>query len=343
MVRADDDLPIPDPRFYRMADPQPIGELAGALAVHGDPTALVSSVASFKEARAGALCYFDGGRGTPPSSQAIVIVPPKWADEAQLGTTRLVARGPRAAFSRLVPRLVSERVMHQGPALHASDVQIEDGAMIEPGVILGPGVSIGRGSRIGAGSVLGPGVSIGRDTVLGPGVKVRFSLVGDGVRIYAGAVLGEAGFGVAGDADGLVDVPHVGRVIIMDRVTLGAMVTVDRGMFGDTIVGEETKLDDHCHIAHNAVVGRRVRMAAFSGIAGSTTVGDGATFGGRVGVAEHLRIGVGSTLAAGSAVMHDIPDGETWGGYPAKPIRRWMREVAWLQRAIGKREGPDDT
>jgi UDP-3-O-[3-hydroxymyristoyl] glucosamine N-acyltransferase len=273
----------------------------------------------------------------------VVIVPPKWADEATLGMARIVARSPRACFARLAVSLVEERHMHPGPALQASDVRIEDSAVIEPGVVLGPGVSIGRGSRIGANSVIGPGVAIGRDTILGAGVKVRFSLIGDGVRIFAGSVLGEAGFGVAGDADGLVDVPHMGRVIIMDRVSLGAHVTVDRGMFGDTVIGEETKLDNHCHIAHNAVVGRRVRMAAYSGIAGSTTVEDGATFGGRVGIADHLRMGVGSTLAAGSLVMHDVPDGETWGGYPAKPIRRWMREVAWLQRAIGKREGRDDT
>ena len=79
-------------------------------------------------------------------------------------------------------------------------------------------------------------------------------------------------------------------------------------------------------------------IAAFAGISGSTIVEDGVTMGGRVGVADHRIIGAGATLAGGAAVLQDVPPGEIWSGYPAKPMRKWLREAAWLSRkAAGAR------
>ncbi|MBI3137010.1 MAG: UDP-3-O-(3-hydroxymyristoyl)glucosamine N-acyltransferase, partial [Sphingobacteriales bacterium] len=197
---------------------------------------------------------------------------------------------------------------------------------------------IGAGAEIGPNTVIGPGVAIGRRARIGARVSIAFALVGDDVNILAGAVIGEQGFGIAGDASGPVDVPHLGRVIIQDRVTIGANCTIDRGVFDDTILGEDTKIDNLCHVAHNCVLGRGVLVAAFGGISGSTTIGDGATLGGRVGVADHRTIGAGATLAGGAAVFQDVPSGEVWSGYPAKPLRKWLREAAWLSRkAAGTR------
>jgi UDP-3-O-[3-hydroxymyristoyl] glucosamine N-acyltransferase len=82
-------------------------------------------------------------------------------------------------------------------------------------------------------------------------------------------------------------------------------------------------------------------MAAHTGISGSVTIGDGAQFGGRAGVADHLTIGDRARIAAAGGVMKDIPAGETWGGFPARPIRQWMREVAWLTRQAGRKEGKE--
>jgi UDP-3-O-[3-hydroxymyristoyl] glucosamine N-acyltransferase len=80
-----------------------------------------------------------------------------------------------------------------------------------------------------------------------------------------------------------------------------------------------------------------VLIAGFGGVSGSTTIGDGVTLGGRVGVADHRKIGERATLAGGSAVFQDVPAGEVWSGYPAKPLRKWLREAAWLSRKAGAR------
>jgi UDP-3-O-[3-hydroxymyristoyl] glucosamine N-acyltransferase len=127
-------------------------------------------------------------------------------------------------------------------------------------------------------------------------------------------------------------------VIIQDRVTIGANCTIDRGLFDDTVIAEAAKIDNLCHIAHNCTIGRGAMIAAFAGISGSTEIGDGAILAGRVGIADHRKIGAGATLAGASAVMQDVPPGEIWMGYPAKPMRKFLREVAWLNRKTGTRD-----
>ena len=155
--------------------------------------------------------------------------------------------------------------------------------------------------------------------------------------IYPGAVIGEAGFGLAGGAAGARLTPHFGRVIIQNGVSVGAGSCIDRGLLEDTVIGEGTHIDNLCHIGHNCRIGAHVVMAAFAGVSGSSEVGDGVQFGGRVGLKDHVQVGAGARIAAGAAVLTDVPAGETWAGYPAKPIRTWMRELAWLARAAQKR------
>jgi UDP-3-O-[3-hydroxymyristoyl] glucosamine N-acyltransferase len=135
---------------------------------------------------------------------------------------------------------------------------------------------------------------------------------------------------------GAEDAPQFGRVIIQDGATIGANSCVDRGAFDDTIIGENTKIDNLCQIAHNVVLGRNVLMASFGGISGTVTVGDGVQLGGRVGIADHVVVGEGAQIAASAGVFREIPARETWGGTPARPLRDWMREIAWLQKQTSR-------
>ena len=78
-----------------------------------------------------------------------------------------------------------------------------------------------------------------------------------------------------------MDAPQLGRVILQDGVTIGACSCVDRGAWDDTVIGENTKIDNLVQIAHNVRIGRNCVMAAQTGIAGSTVIGDGVQFGGK--------------------------------------------------------------
>lgn len=267
-----------------------------------------------------------------------VIVPREALDAAPAGVAVIVSRTPQAAWAAV------SAALHRPLPLTAAapgDVCEDETVTIEPGVVLGQGARIGRGTRIGANTVIGPGVQIGRDCEIGPNVSLRFALIGDRVKIYAGARLGEAGFGAAGGESGAVDVPQLGRVIVQDGVTLGANTCVDRGAFDDTVIGENTKVDNLVMIGHNCVIGRNCLLAAHTGISGSVIVGDGVMFGGKAGIGDHIRIGDGARVAAGAGVLADIPAGETWSGYPAKPIRQFLRETVWVSKQASRKGKAD--
>jgi UDP-3-O-[3-hydroxymyristoyl] glucosamine N-acyltransferase len=328
-----------DPRFYTLHGPVAVASIAGGARIQGDGARTVSGVAPFDTAGAEDLAYFDGKGVAPESSAGVILLREGAADSRHDGATIIFCREPRAMFARIACRIATPLEFAAGAPLVDPTARIEDDVTLAPGVVVGKNARIGAGTIVSANTVIGPGVSIGRRCRIGAGVVLSCALLGDEVTVLPGALIGQSGFGVAGDAQGPVDVPHFGRAIVQDGASIGAGVTVDRGLFGDTVVGEQAKIDNLCQIAHNVTVGRGAIIAAFGGISGSVSIGDGAMMGGRVGVADHRSIGRGAVLAAGSAVMHDVPAGETWAGYPAKPLRQWLREVAWLGKAIGKRDG----
>ena len=335
---------MPDPRFYDSQPPAELGELAALTgAALTNPWAAKRSVtraAVLNRADRDSVTYFVDRRyeSQLAATRALAcFIAAGDAARTPDGCAALIAASPSAAYAIAADRLHRPRRHEAGaPAVHRL-AELADRVVLGPGVVIGQGATIGAGCYISAGAVIGPGVAIGQDGYVGANASIGFALIGAHARIHAGAVIGEPGFGAAAGPGGLVDIPQLGRVIVHDGVTIGSASCIDRGAWEDTVIGENTKIDNFVQIAHNVVIGRDCLLAAHTGISGSVIVGDGCMFGGRAGVTDHVTIGAGARIAAAAGVMKDVPPGESWGGSPARPLGRWMRETAWVARAARRR------
>jgi UDP-3-O-[3-hydroxymyristoyl] glucosamine N-acyltransferase len=209
----------------------------------------------------------------------------------------------------------------------APSAKIGSGTVVAPGAQIGVHVEIGRNCIIGQGAIIGRGVQIGHDVVIGPHVSISHALIGDHVSIFAGSRIGQDGFGFVGGATGHFKIPQLGRVIIQDNVEIGANCCIDRGALADTVIGEGTKIDNLVQIGHNTHVGRHCILAALVGLSGSIEVGDFVVMGGQVGVADHVTIGSGAQIAGKAGVTGNLAGGQVYGGFPAKPVGQWRREM----------------
>jgi UDP-3-O-[3-hydroxymyristoyl] glucosamine N-acyltransferase len=258
------------------------------------------------------------------SQAGLVLAEAKLQEPADgVNDSRVIwVRDARYAFSVVGRRLGGKgfRAGVDATAVVGKDVVISEGSWIGPGVVLGDGVVVGRETRIDARVVVYPGV-----------------VIGDEVVVQAGAVLGAAGFGYArnGETGEYVLFPQQGRLVIEDRVEIGANTTIDRGALGETRIGRGTKIDNLVHIGHNCVIGKNVVIAAQTGISGSSVVEDGAVLGGQVGIGEHATVGEGVILGGGAGVLSGKKmkgKGEAFWGRPARPLKEYLRDLARLRK-----------
>ena len=193
-------------------------------------------------------------------------------------------------------------------------------------ILIGKNVKIGKNTIIGHNSIVESNVVIGIDCVIGNNVIIKNSIIGNNVRILDGAIIGKKGFGFLPDKKKNFRYPHVGMVIIQDNVEIGCNNTIDRGSISDTIIGKNTFIDNQVHIAHNVKIGENCIITGQVGFAGSSTIGSNVSIGGQAGISGHLKIGNNVQIGGGSGVIKNIPDNTKMMGYPAKDIRKFLKE-----------------
>ncbi len=329
-----------DTRFYKRLGPIKLSKLlekrdVKLLDMQSDDL-LIHSAAPISEAGSSDISYFEPTKIRSKLDECGALacfIHEKTIKQASgLDSRFITSKFPRADFSYVVNRLYEP--LGYGNAQNYDYKNVH----IARGVVIGAGVQIGEHTKIGPNSVIGPGVIIGDNCIIDANVVIEFTVLGNRCKIHHGAVIGGAGFGVAASSNGGVDIPHVGRVVIGDDVSVGCLTTIDRAMFGDTKIGDGCKFDNLVQIGHNNNIGAHCMFAAHTGISGSCNIGNGVVMGGKAGVADHITIGDGAILAANSATMHNIPAGEIWSGYPALPVRQHMRQVSALRKLVSPKK-----
>jgi len=316
-----------------------VGELARHLDAElvGDPDARVTGAAPLDKAgaeqvsflaRRKYLPYLDSTRATavivgrnlgkleaPPEGTAFL-----WVDDAHIALAD--------ALALLYPEQ-PRRAEIAPTAVLGAGVELGAGVTVGPYSVIGAGVRIAEGVCIGAHCVVGAGCELGAETVLKDQVCLYpETRLGARCIVHSGARIGVDGFGYVLQENEHRKVPQVGYCVIEDDVEIGANTCIDRGSVGETRIGAGSKIDNLVHIAHNVRTGQRCIIVAQVGVAGSTTIGHGVALAGQVGIIGHLNIGDGARVAAQAGVSHDIPAGETWFGYPARPLKEVMRANA---------------
>lgn len=192
--------------------------------------------------------------------------------------------------------------------------------------------AVGENSVIMPGVYLGNNVTIGNNSVLHPNVVVYDNcIIGNNVIIHANTVIGADAFYYKKRAGFFDKMISCGRVVIHDNVEIGAMCTIDKGVSGDTVIGEGTKIDNHVQIGHDTQVGKMCLFASQAGVAGVVKIEDGVTLWGQSGVRSDVTLGKGAVLLAQAGLGESIAAGKTYFGSPAGEARSKMKEVAALK------------
>lgn len=327
--------------------------------VRGDASIEVSRPQAPSAAKAGCILFLKEERlleEAANSPAAVLVVADAHTTNPALEAapqTILSCPNPELALALVARSFFAETVNKQpfdGDRIHASAV-VAESAEIAGDAIVGPNAVIGAGARIGAGCVIGAsatieaGVSIDEETHIHPNVFVGHGTrIGKRCEVHPTSALGSEGFGYAHDKEfNHYRHVHYGRLILEDDVHVGAGVTIDRGHFRDSVIGRGTKIDNHCHLAHNIRVGKNCLMVADFIAAGTVSIGDNNVFGGRTGITDHVSIGDNMQFAGLSSVFKDVDEpGGVFGGHPLQPLKDNLRSYASiahlpeLRRNVGR-------
>ena len=243
-----------------------------------------------------------------------VICTEKAANKLNPGQKIFIVRNVQesvAKISNVFYRDYTEKEkMNFDDPVYGENCEIGGNVTIENGAIIGKNVKINHGAVVKINCIIGDGSIIGSNTV------ISNSILGENIYIGSNASIGQRGFGFFLSKSN-IDIYHIGKVLLQSNVSVGSGCTIDRGSFSDTVIGENTYLDNLCHVAHNVEIGNNSAFAAMTGIAGSAKIGNHVLTGGQAGIAGHIKIGNNVHIAAKSGVFQNIGDGETVMGNPA--------------------------
>jgi len=296
----------------------------------------VTGVAPLAEARETHISFLSNPKYAPlleTTRAAAVLV----ARDQEGDSDRWIrVKNPYYAMASVVARWFDDRPMPRGISPLASidpSARLGRDVAVGPFTVIGPNTALDDDVRVFENVSIEANCTIGSGSVIYPQVSIYHrTRIAKRCIIHSGAVIGSDGYGFATEGGRHHKIPQIGIVRIEDDVEIGAGTTIDRAAFGETVIGEGTKIDNLVQIGHNVKVGKHCLLVSQSGIAGSTELGDYVVMAGQSGAAGHLRIGAGAQISAKSAVFSDVPEKARVQGIPAVPWREFSRREIWERR-----------
>lgn len=309
-----------------------IAERVGARLI-GDPTLVCRGASPPGEASELDITMLDNPKRLDVLSDCRAMAVMTAVELDLKGMAQLIVSNPHDAFSEVVSHFRPPlRSAFPKPGIDPTAV-VHETARVHESVSVGAGVIIGAATQIMPGTVILPKTEIGEDCLIHANVTLyEYTKIADRVVIHAGSVIGCHGFGYRQQAGKHIPTAQLGYVSIESDVELGACVTIDRGTYGATRIGEGTKVDNQVMIAHNCRIGRHNLLCSQVGIAGSCQTGDYVVLAGQVGLKDHISLGDHTIVGAQAGVMDDCEGNEVYLGSPATPQREQMQIMAVERR-----------
>ena len=200
-------------------------------------------------------------------------------------------------------------------------------------------VSIASSASIGAGTIIQPNTFIGNHVVIGKNCLIHsnvsiydHTIIGDNVIIHAGTILGADAFYYKKRPEGFDQLVSGGRVVIQNNVGIGALCTIDKGVTGDTTIGEGTKIDNQVHVGHDTIIGKKCLIASQTGIAGCVIIEDEVTLWGQVGTTSGITIGTKAVIMGQTGVTKSVEGGKSYFGTPIEESREKLKQLANIKK-----------
>ncbi len=228
------------------------------------------------------------------------------------GKALLISDDPFRDFNKLTK--------HFRPFI-AANVSISESSVIGEKTIIQPNCFIGNNVSIGSNCIIHSNVTIYDNCV-----------IGNNVIIQAGTILGADAFYYKKREEGFDQLLSGGRVVIEDNVGIGALCTIDKGVTGDTTIGEGTKIDNQVHVGHDTLIGKKCLIAAQTGIAGCVIVEDEVTLWGQVGTTSGITIGAKAVVLGQTGVTKSVEGGKSYFGTPIEESREKLKQLAYIKR-----------
>ncbi|MGD8189317.1 DapH/DapD/GlmU-related protein [Brevibacillus ginsengisoli] len=178
--------------------------------------------------------------------------------------------------------------------------------------------------RIGKNSIIGQGVSIGEHTTIGQNVVIENGVtIGRNCLIKSCAVIGEEGFGMERDLEGVpIRIKQLGSVVIGDDVEIGSFSTVCRGSLQNTIISDHVKIDDHVHVGHNCFLDESSILTAGVILGGGCRIGKNVWMGLNAVTLQKVTIGDHAFIGIGAVVLQNVLPNEKVFGNPARKVTK---------------------
>ena len=199
--------------------------------------------------------------------------------------------------------------------------------------LISTSTKIGEGTLIQPNTFIGNNVSIGKNCLIHSNVSIYdHTVIGDNVIIHSGTVIGADAFYYKKRETGFDQLVSGGRVVIESNVGIGALCTIDKGVTGDTTIGEGTKIDNQVHVGHDTVIGRKCLIASQTGIAGCVIIEDEVTLWGQVGTTSGITIGSKAVVLGQTGVTKSIEGGKSYFGTPVEESREKLKQLANIKK-----------